>query len=99
MTRPAPSSRSDVDPFIVMDVLARAQALEAEGRRIVHLEVGQPGTPAPEGARRAVVEAMGSGTLGYTAGLGLPALRKGIARRYAERHGVEGDPARIVVTA
>ena len=99
MTRPAPSQRSDVDPFIVMDVLARAQALEAEGRHIVHLEVGQPGTPAPEGARRALTEAMARGTLGYTAGLGLPALRRGIARRYAERHGVEVDPARIVVTA
>ena len=99
MTRPAPSSRSDVDPFIVMDVLARAQVLEAEGRHIVHLEVGQPGTPAPEGARRALAEAMARGTLGYTAGLGLPALRQGIARRYAERHGVEVDPARIVVTA
>ena len=99
MTRPAPSSRSDVDPFIVMDVLARAQALEAEGRRIVHLEVGQPGTPAPEGARRALAEAMASGTLGYTAGLGLPALREGIARRYADRHGVQVDPARVVVTA
>ena len=99
MNRPAPSLRSDVDPFIVMDVLARAQALEAEGRRIVHLEVGQPGTPAPEGARRAVTEAMAKGTLGYTAGLGLPALRRGIARRYAERHGVDLDPARVVVTA
>ena len=98
MTRPAPSSRSDVDPFIVMDVLARAQELEAEGRRIVHLEVGQPGTPAPEGARRALAEAMASGTLGYTAGLGMPALRRAIASRYAERHGVEVDPARIVVT-
>lgn len=96
---PSPSIRSEVDPFIVMDVLARAQALEAEGRHIVHLEVGQPGTGAPEGARRALAAALGAGPLGYTAGLGLPALRARIAARYAERHGVDLDPARVVVTA
>ena len=96
---PGPSARSAVDPFIVMDVLARAQALEAEGRRIVHLEVGQPGTGAPEGARRALAAALEAGPLGYTAGLGLPALRARIAARYGERHGVDLDPARVVVTA
>ena len=96
---PGPSARSEVDPFIVMDVLARAQALEAEGRRIVHLEVGQPGTGAPEGARRALAAALEAGPLGYTAGLGLPALRARIAARYGERHGVDLDPARVVVTA
>lgn len=96
---PAPSARSEVDPFIVMDVLARAQALEAEGRRIVHLEVGQPGTGAPEGARRALAAALEAGPLGYTAGLGLPELRARIAARYGERHGVDLDPARVVVTA
>ena len=96
---PGPSVRSEVDPFIVMDVLARAQALEAEGRCIVHLEVGQPGTGAPEGARRALAAALEAGPLGYTAGLGLPALRARIAARYGERHGVDLDPARVVVTA
>ena len=96
---PAPSIRSEVDPFIVMDVLARAQALEAEGRHVVHLEVGQPGTGAPAGARRALAAALEAGPLGYTAGLGLPALRTRIAARYGERHGVDLDPARVVVTA
>ena len=96
---PAPSARSEVDPFIVMDVLARAQALEAEGRRIVHLEVGQPGTGAPEGARRALAAALEAGPLGYTAGLGLPALRARIAARYGERHGIDLDPGRVVVAA
>ena len=96
---PGPSRRSEVDPFIVMDVLARAQALEAEGRHVVHLEVGQPGTGAPAGARRALAAALEAGPLGYTAGLGLPALRAQIAARYGARHGIDLDPARVVVTA
>ncbi|PZX18542.1 aspartate/methionine/tyrosine aminotransferase [Palleronia aestuarii] len=93
------SNRGDVDPFLVMDVMERARAAEAAGRRIVHMEVGQPGTPAPEGARRALSDAMAAGPLGYTVALGLPALRARIARHYAEVHDVDLDPARVVVTA
>ncbi|MGR3541822.1 MAG: pyridoxal phosphate-dependent aminotransferase [Hasllibacter sp.] len=93
-----PSARSEVDPFIVMDVARRAAELERAGHRVVHMEIGQPGTPAPEGARRALSDAMGQGPLGYTEGLGLPALRARIARHYGERHGVDLDPARVVVT-
>ena len=93
------SARSDVDPFIVMDVMARAAALEAGGRSVIHMEVGQPGTPAPEGARAALAAAMERGALGYTVALGLPALRARIARHYAEWYGVELDPARVVVTS
>ena len=93
------SRRGDVDPFIVMDVMERARAAEAAGRHIIHMEVGQPSTPAPAGARRALVAAMEAGPLGYTVALGLPELRARIARHYAEWHGVELDPARVVVTA
>ncbi|MBM2576897.1 aminotransferase class I/II-fold pyridoxal phosphate-dependent enzyme [Jannaschia sp. Os4] len=93
------SSRSEVDPFIVMDVLKAAQAAEAAGRDVVHMEVGQPGTGAPEAARRAVAKAMEAGPLGYTEGLGLPALRARIARLYADWYGVDLDPARVVVTS
>lgn len=93
-----PSARSAVDPFIVMDVARRAAALERAGHRVIHMEIGQPGTPAPEGARRAVARAMEAGPLGYTEGLGLPALRERIARHYGEWHGVDLDPARVVVT-
>ena len=93
-----PSARSAVDPFIVMDVARRAAELEVEGHRVIHMEIGQPGTPAPEGARRAVTKAMEEGPLGYTEGLGVPALRQRIARYYGERHGVDLDPARVVVT-
>ena len=69
------SSRSLVDPFIVMDVMERARALEAAGRSIIHMEVGQPGTPAPAGALAGLQAAMAAGPLGYTVALGLPELR------------------------
>lgn len=94
-----PSRRSAVDPFIVMDVMEAARAAEEAGRHIIHMEVGQPGTPAPAGARAALAQAMEGGSLGYTVALGLPELRARIARHYAERHGVDLDPARVIVTA
>ncbi|MEO1796325.1 MAG: aminotransferase class I/II-fold pyridoxal phosphate-dependent enzyme [Pseudomonadota bacterium] len=93
------SSRSAVDPFIVMDVMEAARKAEAEGRHIIHMEVGQPSTPAPEAARRALAAAMEAGPLGYTVALGLPELRAGIANLYNRWYGLDLDPGRIVVTA
>ncbi len=93
------SRRGDVDPFIVMDVMEAARRAEDAGRHIIHMEVGQPGTPAPEGARAAVAKAMAEDALGYTVALGLPALRARIARHYGETYGVDLDPGRVVVTS
>ncbi len=93
------SRRGAVNPFIVMDVMEAAREAEAAGRDIIHMEVGQPSTPAPRRAREAAAAAMAAGPLGYTVSLGLPELREGIARLYRRRHGVEVDPARVVVTA
>ena len=93
------SRRGAVDPFIVMDVMEAARAAEAAGRHVIHMEVGQPGTPAPEGARRALALAMEAGPLGYTVALGLPELRARIAAMYRARHGVDLDPARVIVTS
>jgi aspartate/methionine/tyrosine aminotransferase len=93
-----PSARGAVPPFMVMDVMAAAARLEAQGRRIVHMEVGQPAEGAPAPAIAAVRAALGSGPLGYTETLGLPALRARIARSYLEKHHLDIDPARIVVT-
>ncbi|MFO1210239.1 MAG: aminotransferase class I/II-fold pyridoxal phosphate-dependent enzyme [Amaricoccus sp.] len=93
------SSRGEVDPFIVMDVMEAARRLEAAGRSVVHMEVGQPGTPAPAAARAALARAMEAGPLGYTVALGLPELRGRIARLYRDWYGVELDPGRVVVTA
>ena len=93
------SKRSEVDPFIVMDVMEAAAQAEAAGRHIIHMEVGQPGTPAPEGARKALAEAMCAGSLGYTVALGLPDLRAKIAALYGERHGLDISPDRVIVTS
>jgi aspartate/methionine/tyrosine aminotransferase len=93
------SRRSAVDPFIVMDVMEAARAAEAAGRHIIHMEVGQPGTPAPAGALEALAGAMRQDALGYTVALGLPSLRARIARLYRDWYGVDLDPARVIVTA
>jgi aspartate/methionine/tyrosine aminotransferase len=93
-----PSARSAVPPFMVMDVMAAAARIEARGGHVVHMEVGQPAAPAPATAIAAAQSALAHGRLGYTEALGIPSLRARIARHYAERHAIEIDPARIVVT-
>lgn len=93
------STRSAVDPFIVMDVMQAAAKAEAEGQHIIHMEVGQPGTGAPKSAVDALKNAMDDGALGYTVALGLPALRARIARMYGEWYNVDLDPNRVVVTS
>ena len=93
-----PSARSEVPPFIVMDVMAAAAQLEAEGRHIIHMEVGQPAAPAPAPAIAAAQAALAAGRLAYTAALGLPGLRARIARHYDEMYGIAVDPARVVAT-
>ncbi|MFG6561465.1 pyridoxal phosphate-dependent aminotransferase [Sulfitobacter sp. 1A15299] len=92
------STRSAVDPFIVMDVMQAASAAEEAGRHIIHMEVGQPGTGAPKGAAQALTKAMSEGALGYTVALGLPALRARIAQMYGEWYNVDLNPARVVIT-
>jgi aspartate/methionine/tyrosine aminotransferase len=94
----SPSRRSDVPPFIVMDVMAAAAAREARGERVVHIEVGQPAAPAPLCARRAAQAALEGGRIGYTESLGMPSLRARIARHYRDAYGVDLDPARVAVT-
>jgi aspartate/methionine/tyrosine aminotransferase len=93
-----PSKRSDVPPFIVMDVMAAAAQCEARGAHIIHMEVGQPAAPAPKTAIKAAQAALAQGRLGYTESLGIPSLRSRIARHYGEMYDLGVDPARIVVT-
>lgn len=93
-----PSARSNVPPFMVMDVMAAAARLEAQGRRIIHMEVGQPAAAAPTAAIAAARAALASGPLGYTETLGVGSLRRRIARAYGEWHGLDVDPQRIAVT-
>jgi aspartate/methionine/tyrosine aminotransferase len=93
------SKRGEIDPFIVMDVMEAARAAEAAGRQVIHMEVGQPGTGAPQEALDRLTRDMQSGPLGYTVGLGLPELRARIARHYGDWHGIDLDPARVVITS
>ncbi|WP_424973702.1 pyridoxal phosphate-dependent aminotransferase [Dinoroseobacter sp. S124A] len=93
------STRADVDPFIVMDVMEAARRAEAAGRDIIHMEVGQPGTAAPAPARQAVAAALEQDALGYTVALGLPELRAAIAQLYGRWYDVDLAPDRVIVTA
>jgi aspartate/methionine/tyrosine aminotransferase len=87
-----------IRPFVVMDVVARAKELEAAGRDIVRLEIGDPDLPTPDVVVRAAEVAMEQGETGYTQSLGLPDLRDAVAAHYANRYGVAVDTANIVVT-
>ncbi|HUJ98990.1 MAG TPA: aminotransferase class I/II-fold pyridoxal phosphate-dependent enzyme [Stellaceae bacterium] len=90
--------RGQVPPFIAMDVLRAANERAAAGADVLHLEVGQPSTPAPAAVLAAARTALGAETLGYTDALGLPALREAIAAHYRDAYGVAVEPARVVVT-
>src|SRR5215813_2658434 len=92
------SSRSDVPPFMVMDVMSAAERIEAAGGHVIHMEVGQPAAPAPKTAIAAAHRALEAGRIDYTSALGIPSLRERIARHYRNTYATEVDPGRIVVT-
>ncbi|ODN69730.1 pyridoxal phosphate-dependent aminotransferase [Methylobrevis pamukkalensis] len=92
------SKRSAVEPFRAMDVMSAAFALEREGRRIIHMEVGEPGAPTPRAVREAAEAVLARGRIGYTEALGMPALRARIAAHYGAAHGLDIAPERVVVT-
>ncbi|MEJ2517704.1 MAG: aminotransferase class I/II-fold pyridoxal phosphate-dependent enzyme [Methyloceanibacter sp.] len=94
-----PAASRAIDPFIVMDVMREANRRQTAGEDIIHMEVGQPATPAPRAARDRVVRAMAEHNLGYTLSLGLPELRERIAGYLKSRDGIDVGPERIVVTA
>ena len=83
------SSRSKIDSFIVMDVMEQARKEELLGRDIIHMEVGQPGTPAPSGAIIELTKKINSEPLGYTVALGIPELRKKISSLYKDWYGLD----------
>lgn len=93
-----PSRRSDVPPFMVMDVMAAAARIEAAGGHVIHMEVGQPAAGAPKTAIAAAQAALSAGRIDYTSALGIPSLRARIARHYRDAHGCTVSPERIVVT-
>ena len=93
-----PSLRSEVPPFMVMDVMAAAARIEEEGGRVIHMEVGQPAARPPTNAIEAARAALLSERLGYTETLGIPRLRARIAQHYRETYGIDIDAQRIAVT-
>jgi aspartate/methionine/tyrosine aminotransferase len=92
------SERSDVPPFMVMDVMAAAERIEKAGGHVIHMEVGQPAAPAPRTAIAAARAALDGGRIDYTSALGIFSLRERIARHYRDTYGCAVDPDRIVVT-
>jgi aspartate/methionine/tyrosine aminotransferase len=92
------SRRSDVPPFMVMDVMAAAARIEAAGGHVIHMEVGQPAASAPKAAISAAQAALAQGRIEYTSALGIASLRQRIARHYRETYGSSVDAERIVIT-
>src|SRR5258707_6448922 len=93
-----PSRRGLVPPFIAMDVMRAANEREAQGQSVIHLEVGQPGTPAPAPVLEAARRALAEDRIGYTDALGIAPLREAIAGHYRDQYGIAIEPAEIVVT-
>jgi aspartate/methionine/tyrosine aminotransferase len=89
----------DIAPFHVMELLTRAKALEAAGRDIIHMEVGEPDFPTPAPVIAAAQAHLATGRVFYTPALGLPELREAIAGFYQSRYGIKLPASRIVVTA
>ena len=87
-----------IQPFYVMELLARAKALEAEGRSVIHMEVGEPDFPTPETVVRAGQRALEQGHTRYTPAAGLPELRQAIAGFYRDRFAAAVEPGRVIVT-
>ena len=92
------SKRSNVDPFIVMDVMEAARKAEQAGKKIIHMEVGQPGTPAPKLANEYITKEIKNNNLGYTVTLGLPQLRSRISKLYGDWYNIDLNPERVIIT-
>jgi len=89
----------EIEPFVVMEVMERAQQLEAQGEHLIHLEVGEPDFATPACIQEAMTKAVKDGMTGYTHSLGILSLREAIAEHYHARYGVQVSPDRILVTS
>lgn len=98
MYRPA-RRLAEIEPFHVVELLTRARQLEAEGRDIIHMEVGEPDFPTPEPIANAAVNAIKQAKTLYTQALGLPELRQAISDFYRSRYGIAVPASRIAVTS
>lgn len=89
----------EITPFLVMDILEEAQKLAAEGREVIHLEVGEPDFDTPACVREAAQVAMESGRTHYTHSQGIPELREAICAHYLKTYGVTVEPEQVIVSA
>jgi (5-formylfuran-3-yl)methyl phosphate transaminase len=98
--RRGPSRRArEITPFLVMDILERAQELERQGEKVIHLEIGEPDFDTPAVVKDAANQALAQGHTGYTHSQGLLELREALCRHYREKYGVELSPDRFIVTS
>lgn len=95
----AATKNQSITPFLVMDVMEKANALAAQGRSVIHLEVGEPDFDTPACIRSACARAMEGGMTHYTHSMGIPELRETICAHYARTYGVSADPGQVLVTA
>ena len=97
---PAIAARlSQIEPFHVMEIATHARALEAQGRDVIHMEIGEPDFPTPQPVIDAAQSLLASGQIYYTSALGIRALREAISGHYRRLHGLDIAPERIIVTA
>ena len=92
------SRRGAIQPFLAMDVMAQANAMESNGQTVVHMEVGQPGAPAPRPVREAAERALVDGRIGYTDAMGIVPLKERIAQHYSDHYAVSVPVESIAIT-
>src|SRR3990172_13078514 len=90
---------AEIQPFQVMEIWNRAKELEAQGRHIVQMQIGEPDFTAPDPVITACIEALKRNPIHYTSALGMPLLRHAISHHYRERYQLEVPASRIAVTA
>jgi aspartate/methionine/tyrosine aminotransferase len=99
MTAHLASRLQHIAPFHVMEIATRARALEATGRDVIHMEIGEPDFPTPQPVIDAAQSLLASGQIYYTSALGIRPLREAISRHYKRFYNLEIAPERIIVTA
>src|ERR1700704_6567192 len=94
----AAARMSDIGQETAFEVLARARAMEAKGRSVVHLEIGEPDFETPSHIIAAAQQALEEGFTHYGPGPGVPELRQAVSRYLKQWRGLEVDPARVIIT-
>lgn len=89
---------SEIPPFLVMDVLEKAQELERQGHKVIHMEIGEPDFPTPRAISDAAIEAINRGDTHYTSSVGILPLREAVCVHYRKKYDVNINPGQVIVT-